>query len=622
MKIPRLQTSWATAASLGLWPFLGALPGPDAAATGSRSDQILHHLTQAIAWYRHEGKGTAWVGQPSDRLYFINERNLSARIVQLSFDASRADAAALPGSPAGPPSADQQALAKSEADAAARIAVARKKMSAVDAQLAAAPAEGRGLLQAQRDELAAELDLATTTQDSINKISSFIASNAGSGVAASLTDKLAELQLSVPEAFAQGEASKPPELHVIGTGGGGLVANAEVLYGLIRADQAIRALHDETKALDDTVNGLRKPLGASLRGIIQQGGAATDQAAAADVGQLNALRDNFSDLAGKFRDLAGAAVPLRQEDLLLQQNMQNLELWRASLESQANVIIRDLILRALGLAVALGVLLGLSELWRYATFRYVHDARRRRQFLLVRRIATGVVLVLVVISFFVSDYSSLATYAGFMTAGIALALQTVIVSVAAYFLLIGRYGIKVGDRLTVSGVTGEVIDIGLVRFYMMELAGAGANQHPTGRVAVFANSVFFQPTPLYRQLPGTAYTWHEAVVPLAHTADFAYVTEKLLAVATVVYGKYRSELEKQHGETERLIDLKLEVPQPSSQVRFNADGVELTVRYPVEILHASETDTLMVSGLLAAIRADEKLKDATTGMPRIAAVKV
>jgi small-conductance mechanosensitive channel len=618
----RATSSWAAAATLGLWPFFGAVQGPDAAVTGPRSDQILHHLTQAIGWYRLEGKGTAWVGQPGDRIYFINERNLSARIVQLAFEASGKDAAALPAAPAGKPSADQLALAKSRADAATRIAQARDKMAVIDAQLAAAPAGGRELLQAQRDELAAELDLATATQDSINKISSFISTNAGPGGTASLGDKIAELQMSVPEAFAQGEASKPPELHLIGAAGGGLVANAEVLYGLIRADQEIKALHDQTKALDDTVNGLRKPLGASLRGIIQQGSAATDQAAAADVVKLNDLRDSFADLAGKFRDLAGAAVPLRQEDLLLQQNLQNLGLWQASLEGQANVIIRELVLRALGLAVALAVLLGLSELWRYATFRYVHDVRRRRQFLLVRRITTGIVLALVVVSSFVSDYSSLATYAGFMTAGIALALQTVIVSVAAYFLLIGRYGVKIGDRLTVSGVTGQVIEIGLMRFYMMELAGAGANQHPTGRVAVFANSVFFQPTPLYRQLPGTDYTWHEASVPLANTADFTYITEKLLAAATAVYVKYRPELEKQHGETERLIDLKLDVPEPSAQVRFNPAGVELSIRYPVGTLHAGETDSLMASELLAAIRGDDKIKDATTGMPQIAAVKV
>jgi small-conductance mechanosensitive channel len=60
---------------------------------------------------------------------------------------------------------------------------------------------------------------------------------------------------------------------------------------------------------------------------------------------------------------------------------------------------------------------------------------------------------------FVSEFSSLATFAGFITAGIAVALQAVILSVAAYFFVIGRYGINVGDRISIAGVTGDEIDI-------------------------------------------------------------------------------------------------------------------------------------------------------------------
>jgi small-conductance mechanosensitive channel len=95
-------------------------------------------------------------------------------------------------------------------------------------------------------------------------------------------------------------------------------------------------------------------------------------------------------------------------------------------------------------------------------------------------------------------------------------LQTVLLSVAAYFFVIGRYGIRVGDRISVAGVTGDVIDVGLFRFY----AATGVDMHPTGRIAVFSNSVLFQATtPLFKQLPGTRYTWHEAVLPLAVGAD-------------------------------------------------------------------------------------------------------
>ena len=79
---------------------------------------------------------------------------------------------------------------------------------------------------------------------------------------------------------------------------------------------------------------------------------------------------------------------------------------------------------------------------------------------------------------FATDLGSLATFAGLLTAGVAVAMQSVLVSIVGYFFLIGKYGIRVSDRVQIGSVTGEVIDLGLVRLHLMELSG----QVPTGRV--------------------------------------------------------------------------------------------------------------------------------------------
>src|SRR5581483_10785354 len=100
-----------------------------------------------------------------------------------------------------------------------------------------------------------------------------------------------------------------------------------------------------------------------------------------------------------------------------------------------------------------------SEFWRRATFRYIRDPRRRRQFLVLRRVVVASAIILVLVLSFITEFGSLATYAGLLTAGIAVALQNVILSVVAYFFLIGRYGVRIGDRITISGVTGNVVDI-------------------------------------------------------------------------------------------------------------------------------------------------------------------
>ena len=90
---------------------------------------------------------------------------------------------------------------------------------------------------------------------------------------------------------------------------------------------------------------------------------------------------------------------------------------------------------------------------------------------------------------------------GVITAGIAVALQTIILSIAAYFFMIGRSGLRVGDRITIAGVTGDVMNVGPVRFYLRELEGAAGDLKPSGRMAIFSNAVIFQHSPLFRPLP-------------------------------------------------------------------------------------------------------------------------
>jgi small-conductance mechanosensitive channel len=71
----------------------------------------------------------------------------------------------------------------------------------------------------------------------------------------------------------------------------------------------------------------------------------------------------------------------------------------------------------------------------------------------------------------------------------AVALQNVIPAVVGYFLLIGKLRMRIGDRVQISGVTGEVVDIGLMQFQIQELDTPG--EQPTGRVVAFSNSFVF-----------------------------------------------------------------------------------------------------------------------------------
>ena len=596
------------------------------------SNAILGHLNQAIGWYRHLAALDVTAGQPSDTLYLENARNSAAQALQYAFQAATAQAALLAGedhngsSGAGGNSStndQQQNIAKAVTDVANRIDQTQAQIQDLNQQIAKASGKERDQLTAQRDALGGELDLEKTIQDALQKISS-VSTNPEAG-GGTLAAQINQLKQSVPEVFAtkkestvfSGQSSKSSRAE-----NSGLFGKTSILFGQMREIHNINLVIAETSRLRSTAEKLDAPLRERIKALVQQGRSIVNQPSSTDPKQIAATRGQFESLITEYKQAAAAAVPLRQEITLLDDCTGDLVEWRGSISNEYAQVLRSLLTSVVGILVALAFVYFLSYVWRRATYRYIHDVRRRRQLTLIRRVVVGLLMALVIIAGFISEFSSLATFAGFITAGIAVALQTVILSVAAYFFLIGRYGVRVGDRVTIANVTGDVIEVGLVRLYVMEMAGTGIDLYPTGRVVVFSNSVMFQAAPFFKQLPGTAYAWHEIAVTLTPEADLSLVERKLVDAVNSVFEQYRHNIDHQHALVERILDTSIAAPVPIGKVQFSDTGPEFVVRYPVEIQHAAEIDDQITRQLLETIHGDQQLKAAVSASPKLrAAIK-
>jgi small-conductance mechanosensitive channel len=626
-------------------------------------DAILHHLNAVITWYRDITSKLKPVGLPSDAIYQDNTRSLAAEAVRLAFQSARAEAAIItamnkadkPGAAAnatdssqpqaqpnnGQPT-QQQNLAQTAARISAQIDDTQTKLDAVNKELASAPRSKQKDLLAQRDRLQGLLTLNKALQDTIQKMASFVggATESAEGFEGSI-DQLAH---SVPEVVADDNSKKPgtpaaaanaaTPKPAANNNSSGLIGQSLALFDQMQAMHQLEQMATETQKMRATADEIRKPLRDILVATIKQGRDLASQAQTSSAPNAGGNANNstsaqsttqaFQAITARFKELAAATVPLSQEVVVLDESRANLEEWRKSIRTESEYELRGVLTRIVGIAFALAAVFILSEVWRRLVFRYVHEARRRRQFLLMRRFVTGFLIGVVLIMGFVSEFSSLATFAGFVTAGIAVGLQAILLSIAAYFFVIGRYGIRVGDRISIAGVTGDVIDIGLVRFYLMELAGTGIELYPTGRVVMFSNSVLFQAgTPLFKQLPGTEYAWHEVAVALTPESNYKLVQEKLSAIVESIFEKYRSVIENQLGGTERRLEVSLQAPKPESRLQFtDAAGLEFVVRYPVDIRRAAEIDDNVTRSILDSLASTPDLKTSVTGPPKIrAAIK-
>jgi small-conductance mechanosensitive channel len=589
---------------------------------------VLHHLNQVISWYRHSTTGVQPVGLSSDAIYQDNAQNLEAEVVRLAFQSAKAEAELMRAqqkiSGATQPSGEstqRQRLADMQAKASSQIDQLQSQIENLETQIAKTPSARRGNLIAQRDALQGQLELQKALLDAIQKMAAFVETNGE--IAGGLEGSINQLARSIPEVLGsstnpQKTVGAPMPAKPSLANSGGLISEALTLYDYMSAVHGIDGAINETNHARQVADQLRTPLANALRATIQQSQNLANQPPATDPQQLQTERQDFHDLTERFKQLSAALLPLSQEILVLDDSKTNFDEWRNSIARESKYVLRSVLFRVGGIVLALAVILVLSEIWRRITFRYVSEPRRRRQFLVLRRVVIGFLIVIVLTVGFVSEFSSLATFAGFITAGIAVGLQAVLLSVAAYFFIIGRYGIRVGDRISVAGITGDVVDIGLVRLYLMELAGTGLDFYPTGRIVVFSNSVLFQTgTPLFKQIPGTEYAWHEVVMMIAPDGNHKAAQEKLVAAVNAVYSQYREEIERQHYAIERHVDIQVEVPRPEARLQFADAGLELLVRYPVAIRKAPDIDEEMTRKVLDLIETDDALKAAVSGNPKI-----
>ncbi|HLH37878.1 MAG TPA: mechanosensitive ion channel domain-containing protein [Bryobacteraceae bacterium] len=599
-----------------LFMFLAMAP---AAPVPIMPQAIIGHLERVIAWYRE----ISTVSPPTvDVLISDGLREASYKAVQLAFSFGRAEAALLGGDKNTQKSAGtlQQASQK----AADRVAAVQARIAQIDADLPKAVGKRRQTLQAQKSEAEAELALAKEIQTTIQNLVNFTGSIGSDGGA--LANQIRELERSVPEiqsgklAPAVASNKQTSQANTFSPESAGVLGLASELLSNHSNRTHLMSLLNSTRELAAGIDRLKEPLISQAREATQRSDQLASQSNAGDPAQLAAAQKELSGLAGQFKQLSTAIVPLGEESIAVGTAESYLDESIARIDQESSRTGRYLLMKAVTLAVVIVIVLFISEMWRRATFRYVHDARRRRQFLLLRRVVVAVAVMLAIVFWFVSELGSLATYAGFVTAGVAVALQSPILSVVAYFFLIGRYGIRVGDRVTISGVTGEVIEIGLVRIYLAELAGAGPDLHPTGRVVVFSNSVIFQPTSaLYKQMPGIDYVWHTAVLILSPDSDFQLAEKTLNAAVDGFFAQYRDAIERQYRSLEQSVDMHIAPPKPESRLRFTDAGLQYTVRYPAELSRAVEMDTELLRTLHHTVMKEPKLKFAPEGVPKLQA---
>ncbi|QBG48402.1 mechanosensitive ion channel family protein [Verrucomicrobia bacterium S94] len=185
--------------------------------------------------------------------------------------------------------------------------------------------------------------------------------------------------------------------------------------------------------------------------------------------------------------------------------------------------------RILYSAAAFIFLFLLKEITGRVMNRNVEDDKRRYHARkLIAYIHTGVVF-LVIGSIWFRGMTSLGTFLGLMSAGLAVALHDPISNIAGFFFIEARKPFRVGDRVEIDGTQGDVIDIRLFQFSIVEVGNWVDADQSTGRIIHVPNNLALR-KPLANSHTGFEYIWNEIPVLITFESDWKKAKALLLKI--------------------------------------------------------------------------------------------
>jgi len=171
----------------------------------------------------------------------------------------------------------------------------------------------------------------------------------------------------------------------------------------------------------------------------------------------------------------------------------------------------------------------LNLLVRRFAQRQIQDATRRYSVFKAFSYSVSLVVVLVLALIWIPGSSGIAAYLGILSAGLAIALQDLLANLAAWVFIVTRRPFVVGDRVEVGGHRGDVVDVRIFAFSLIEIGNWVDADQSTGRIIHIPNGLLFRHT-VANYTQGFNFIWDEMPVTVTFESDWQRAKELLTEI--------------------------------------------------------------------------------------------
>ena len=234
----------------------------------------------------------------------------------------------------------------------------------------------------------------------------------------------------------------------------------------------------------------------------------------------------------------------------------------------------------------------LDKLLKKLVFDKLDDYTLRYQWQKITKYITVILLIMLLTKIWFGAFESLGTYLGLVSAGLAIAFKDLLVNLAGWFFIIIRKPLSVGDRVQIGEVTGDVIDIRIFQFSVIEIGNWVDADQSTGRIIHIPNGMVFSKWQA-NYTAGFEFIWHEIPVLLTFESDWKEA-KKILNEAVNKHAMHLSkdaEMQIKKAAQKFLIFYSKLTPIVYTSVRDS--GVLLTMRYLCHVRKRRATEELI-----------------------------
>jgi small-conductance mechanosensitive channel len=210
---------------------------------------------------------------------------------------------------------------------------------------------------------------------------------------------------------------------------------------------------------------------------------------------------------------------------------------------------------------------------------------------------SGYVTILLFLALLFEDRLGRLGFAlGLVGAGVAVALQDVLASIAGAFSIGFSKLYAVGDRVQIGDTIGDVIDIGLLRTTLLETGNWVSKDSYNGRIVRVPNSAVLKGS-VFNYSQGFQFVWDRIKVVFTTSSDFQFAKDMLTRVAREAIGDYLLEAQTSWKVVSDYYETVSPPLEPTVTLVVNAGNLEFDVSY---VAHYSKR-TAMQDQLFAKI---------------------